>query len=209
MENVGRNPVPMELVLKRRAYAVELCRAGFSYETVKNKINELAAKNNWGEVGLRTLHRDVASYYREQSEKVDKMVDQARYLRENLLASMEATMEMARVHIAKNDTDGTWSKGERTKAVRAFFDMQKGFMEVNGWNYAKTANATMMGVRPIEPRSVVDMYDDAAEALMENPGCGNELSRVLKELCSEIRASEGMSPEELASPTKNPDKIDG
>lgn len=191
MENSGRNPVPIELVKKRREYAVELCRSGLSYATVLAKVNELDAKNGWGEISLRTLYRDVAVFYQEQSARSRSEIDQVRYLRQNHLAAMEATIELGRINIAQKDVSNAWRPGERAKAIESLFRMQKDMAQVNGWDFSKATFLARAGLQPMGPKSEVDIYDEASEYLIENPDAGKAVVEAMDDAIRRICKNEG------------------
>lgn len=193
MENTGRNPVPLDAVAKRREYAAELSRSGLSSATVLKKVNELARQNQWGEISLRQLQRDIADFYRQQGYG-DQSIDQARYLRENHLARMEATVELQRLHIAQNDQNGSWVKGERAHSLKILFGMMTRMAEINGWDFGKVASAAMMGVQPVAPdlRSPMEATSDF---LVENPDVGKGIAEMMEATIR--RVCEKSGPEKL------------
>ena len=191
MENVGRNPIPIELVNKRREYSVELCRTGLSFATVLAKVNELNTKHGWGEISLRTLQRDITSYYQKQSAHSQSEIDQARYLRQNHLAAMETTVEMARLNIAQKDATNSWTHGERNKAIESLFRMQKDIAQLNGWDFGKTAFMATTGIRSFGPKTEFEIFDEASVELDENPDASAELTKLFNDAIERIRANNG------------------
>lgn len=177
MENIGRNPVPLDAVAKRREYAAELSRSGLSNATVLKKVNELARQNQWGEISLRQLQRDISDFYRQQGYG-DQSIDQARYLRENRFAQLDAIVEMMRLHIAQKDQDGSWVKGERAHSLKILFGMMARMAELNGWDFGKTASAIMMGVQPVAP-DLRSPMEAASDWLLENPDARKGISEAM------------------------------
>lgn len=192
----GRNSTSVPLLEKRREFAVELSRSGMSHATVLKKVNELDATYKWGQVTLRTLQRDIASYYREQSATSYGDIDQARFLRENHVAVMEGTTEMMRLEIAQKDKNDNWKSGERAHALKILYGMQKDFAEIQGWNIGKVNNANALGIMPIQPPSQFDVYDRASVELIKDPTLGQRMSKILELVWAEAQKEEA---EELAS----------
>lgn len=159
---VGRNPIPTELVEARREAAVSLRAAGLSMRSVVQEVNRLSEAKRWGTISLRTLERDIATYYRKKDVVASEERENWESMRLAHLAQVEQTIEAMALFIAEKNKTNSWLKFEKPLVLEKFFKMQMGLAELNGWNQTRSTVNTVK----VTNNTVVAMYDNGTEALI-------------------------------------------
>jgi len=144
---VGRTPIPKDLLEERRKMALSLKFRGFSMQSILSELNGLSSTKSWGFVSLRTLERDIAGYFRaNRAVSSYEEPDHFKRLREAYILQIEGTIEKIVKSIEERDVKDDWKPFEKISALEKLFKMQVEFTEIQGWNYCKKeSNRTKEG----------------------------------------------------------------
>lgn len=149
VQQQGRNAIPASLLKERREYTMGLRQAGISIETIVKDINNKDTVKNWGTVTRRTVERDIARYYRENTALQVDDYDHLDQLRESHISQMEKIIEELVLHIrSKEETMidpntgkpkviTTWKPFEKIQALKELFRMYMDLAEVRNWNMGR------------------------------------------------------------------------
>lgn len=167
---VGRIPIPKILLEERRDMELELKTAGLSNRSILREVNQLNSKKHWGSITVRTLERDIATYYR-QGRDADSFeeADTFERLRDGHLAQIEHTIEQLVLHIAEKNRTNSWLAFEKVAALEKLHKMQVNFTELQGWNLSRartTINVNNIKTSFIEPNST-EAWERADRALIK------------------------------------------
>lgn len=167
-KEAGRKPIPSELLKERREMAVSLKLAGLATETIRQRLNMLSRSKGWSEVTLRTVERDIASYYRENRALKFEDIQHALALRESHVARIELIIENMFQHVNEHDKADDWARGEKVKALKSLSQMLKDYTELQGWDLSKqNISKVIVNNNLIKGRNHLEMFDRASEDLDE------------------------------------------
>ena len=161
-KTTGRTPIPSNLLNERREMAVSLKTAGLAMASVLKEINRMSEGKNWGKITLRTLERDIATYYRKNRVIKSEEREHWERMRDAHLAQMENTLESLSLYVVEKNKNNAWQRFEKPLVLDKVFRMQMGLAELNGWNYSRTNNNNIK----ITNNTVVSVYDEGAQTLI-------------------------------------------
>ncbi len=191
-KTTGRKSIPASLLRARRDTTIMLKLNGFSNETVKKRLNTMAEHRGWGEVTLRTVERDISSYYKENQPNNLKDIEDTLSLRGILGAQMETTIEQMTDLISEKNIAKSWVKGEKEKALKILMKMLKDYASFNGWdmgqhNFSKITLITDW----LKSRNENSMWDKASEQLDEmSEEDRSEISDVIDQIIAKTKKIE-------------------
>jgi hypothetical protein len=160
---MGRHSmIPYELIQQRISYAIELKASGLPISSILEQINKKATETGWGEIGLRQLKRDIASYYAENDVVSDEEIDFIRGTIEMQREETEQIIEDLAIY-AKNKTD--WKPGEYERALKFLAELKMQYVEFFFINKIKTNKINITNYKNINPEKTSFFSQDAQEAM--------------------------------------------
>ena len=156
---LGRNTISKPLLDARREYTVSLKLAGMSTASIQKHINNESDSKGWGTVTRRTVDRDLATYYRENSSLTIHDYDHFDQLRKVYLDQHERTIEKLSVFIAQKKDK--MKPIEYIMAVERLEKMQMNHMELHNWNQGRQ---NVLAIN-IQQNNVNNVYDEASRDL--------------------------------------------
>ena len=165
-------PTCREKIEERQLYAVGLKSAGFSLESVYQKVCEKAEKSGWRTPKKSTVEKDIVEYYKRNRALTADDFEYMEAMRESHIAQMETTIEKMSLHIAtrieedstgENITKKEWSPFEYADALEKLHKMQMNLAELQNWNRGKDKNTNINF--NIQQNTVNAIFDSASGEL--------------------------------------------
>ena len=152
--------VTNEAIAKRVNYAIQLKLSGMTNATILQTINTKAEKEEWGEISLRQLNRDLSVYVYEAEISEKELYDDVDRRRGIFLEQLETTIETMVKHIY---LEKRWQPFEKQKALKDLFDMQVKIAELNNWDFSKFNEAAERHQQSFKVRAASRTFDCLAK----------------------------------------------
>jgi len=192
----GRKSIPEDLLKARRDTTIKLKLMCLSNESVKNRLNDMSKVRGWGEVTLRTIERDISTYYREYKPNQLEDIEYTLSLREITASQIEQTIEQMFDLISEKNIKNDWVLGEKEKALKVLLGMIMDYAEFQGWNFGKPNFGKIFAIADMakkkESLAIWDRanYDLEQMSPATTDALGNAITRLFNE---ELKKKESLS----------------
>jgi len=201
-------PTCKENIEERRLYAAGLKSAGFSLETVYQKVCKKAEESGWRIPSKTTVEKDIVEYYKRNRALTVDDFEYMEAMRESHIAQMENTIEKMSLHIAEvieeNNTEKSikkkkWAPFEYSDSLEKLHKMQMNLAELQNWNKGKDKNININ----IQQNTVNAIFDSASGELKKmqeyTPNIINDFIKQVDVAIDKVKDQEYETKSELTS----------
>ena len=155
-------PTTREKIEERRVYAAGLRSAGFSIESVYQKVCAMGEEKKWGTPAKSTVEKDIAEYYKRNRALTVEDFEYMESMRESHIAQMEHTLEKMSIHVSDElkEKKKKWSPFEYADALEKLHKAQMNMAEIQDWNRGSKKGGVNINIQ----QNTVNAIFDAASA---------------------------------------------